>query len=39
MCVKVGGLDVYFGVATHSECKDFDLAHSSCAYSVDFVVS
>lgn len=33
------GLDVYFGGAAHSECKDFNLTHSSCAYSVDFAVS
>lgn len=38
MSVSVCGLDVYFGVTTHSECKDSDLAHSSCAYSVDFAV-
>lgn len=39
MCVSVCGLDVYFGGATHSECKDFNRTHSSCAYSVDFAVS
>lgn len=39
MCVRVCGLDVYFGGAAHSECKDFNLTHSSCAYSVDFAVS
>lgn len=39
MCVSVCGLDVYFGRATNSECKDFNLTHSSCTYSVDFTVS
>ncbi len=39
VCVSVCGLDVYFGGAAHSECKDFNLTHSSCTYSVDFAVS